>query len=118
VDQHVKDEERHQADHQERSSSVAGMFGEAEGLDDQEEVEPEDDDHADEPPLFSEDGEDEVGVAGGDEAELSLRAALEALAVDAAGADGNLGLRDLVTLSERIAVGIEKSKDALLLIRL
>src|SRR5213075_1149669 len=97
------------------AAAVARVLGERQRLQDQEQVEPEDDGHADEAPLLAEDGEDEGGVAGGEELQLRLRPLLEALSVNAAGADGDLGLRDLIAAPERVAVGVEEGDDAVLL---
>ena len=61
-----------------------------------EEVEQQDADAADEAVLLAEGGEDEVGVGNGQEVALGLGALVGALAPETAGADGDLGLQDLV----------------------
>src|SRR5438105_1662632 len=94
------------------------MFRERERLDDQEKIEAEDDHDADESPLFAEHCEDEVCVAGGEEFELRLCAVSKSLAVNAAGSDGDLRLRHLVSRAKRIAFGIQENENALLLISL
>src|SRR5690606_5997245 len=59
----------------------------------------------------------EVGVALRNEVELRLRPVQPALALYAAGTDGDLRLDDVVAGSGRIAVGVEEGQDAVLLVR-
>src|SRR3954447_6946468 len=114
----MEDEEGDEADGEEGAAAVARLFGYGQRLRDEEEVEAEDDHDADEAPFLAERGEDEIGVMRRKEVELCLGALPESFSVNAAGADGDLGLRNLVALAERIAVGIEKGDDAVLLVRL
>ena len=93
-------------------------FATDERLDDQEQIQREHDADADEAPLLAEDGEDEVGVAGGEVLEVDLRPVQESFAGDAAGAGGDLGLHHLIAGAERIARRIEEDHDPLFLKRL
>jgi hypothetical protein len=54
--------------------------------------------------FFGEHGEDEVGVALGEEFELGLGAFPPALAEDATGADGDGRLDDMKALAERVGL--------------
>ena len=73
---------------------------------------------ADEAVLFAEGGEDEVGVGDGEEVALGLGALVGALAPDAAGADGDQGLADLVAGALGVGVGVDEGVDAGLLVGL
>jgi hypothetical protein len=59
--------------------------------------------------LLAEGGEDEVGVRDGNEGSLSLRALAFALAPDAAGADGDFGLEDLVAGAVGVVAGVREA---------
>ena len=61
-------------------------------------------------------GEDEVGGALGNELQVRLRALHEALAADAAGADGDHALDDVEALAQRVLGRVEQRADALLLV--
>src|SRR3981081_920831 len=67
-------------------------------------------------PLLDEGGEDEVGLLLGQEVQRRLGALQETLAERAPGADGDLGLGDVVAGAQRIAVGIEEGEHALALV--
>jgi hypothetical protein len=58
---------------------------------------------ADEAELLGQGGEDEVGLLFGQEVQLALRAQAKALAQKAAGAQGDLGLQDVVAVAGRVA---------------
>ena len=66
--------------------------------------------------LLGEGREDEVGVPDGEEAEPALGPLLPALADDAAGADGDPRLADLVAGAAGREVGVEEGADAVLLV--
>ena len=68
--------------------------------------------------LFAEGGEDEVGVGDGKEVALGLGALVGAFAPDAAGADGDEGLANLVAGAAGVGVGVEEGVDARLLVGL
>ena len=68
------------ADDQERADAVLGQFGRVETSHDDEEIQPERDQHAQEPVLLGEHGEDEVVVRDGQEAVAALRPLPEPLA--------------------------------------
>src|SRR6185437_190973 len=71
---------------------------------------------ADETPFLGEHGEDEIGLLLRQEGEMRLRPLHEALAEDAAGADGDLGLEAVISGAQRIALRIEEGVDAVLLV--
>ena len=71
---------------------------------------------ADEADLLGQHGEDEVGLLLRQEAQLALRALQEALAPDAARAERDLRLDDVVAGAERIALGVEEGEHPLLLV--
>ena len=92
-----------------RSAAVWAFWIEAH---EDEEVEQQNAHGADEAVLFAEGGEDEVGVGDGEEVALGLGALVGALAPDAAGADGDQGLADLVAGAAGVGVGVDEGVDA------
>jgi hypothetical protein len=79
-------------------------------------VNPASSDHAGQAELLGEGGEDEVGGALGDELQVRLRALHEALAGEAARADGDHALHDVEALAQRVARRVEQGAHALLLV--
>src|SRR5205807_2426167 len=69
-------------------------------------------DPADEAPLFRHGGEDEVRVTLGQILEVALAAVKEAFAPDSTGADRDLGLGDVIAGALWIALRVEKDVDA------
>src|SRR5450756_782765 len=112
LDRDVEDEQ----DDENRPAAVARVPREREGACDEEAVEREKDRDAHEPPLLGERREDEVGVADGQETEPALGSLLPALAEDAARADRDSGLPDLVARAPRGEVRIEERADPVLLV--
>src|SRR6202046_2655308 len=68
--------------------------------------------------LFTESGEDEVGVGDGEKVTLSLGALLGALAPDAAGADGDQRLADLVDGAFGVVVRVDEAGQTCFLVGL
>ena len=77
---------------------------------DDEQVEREQDRGADEAALLGVRGEHEVGRVLGQVVQLRLRRALDPAAVDAAGADRSLRLREVVGRAARVAVRVEEAR--------
>ena len=73
---------------------------------------------ADETALFGKHGEDEVGMALGQEGHLALGPLAEALAGKLAGTDGDLRLVRVVAAPQRIDARIDEGLDPVLLIGL
>ena len=61
-------------------------------------------------------GEDEVGVLLGQEIKARLGAAEIASAEDAARAERDLGLEDVIAVAQRILLGVEEGEQALALV--
>ena len=95
---------------------VPGELGGLEDPPQPEEIEPEDHGHAEEAHLLGEHREDEVGVAGGQVAELGLAALAEPLAQETARAHRDLRLDLLVAGPAGIEGGVEEGVDARLLV--
>src|SRR5450830_1804450 len=112
LDRDVEDEQ----DDENRPAAVARVPREGQRACDEEAVEREKDRDAHEPPLLGERREDEVGVADGQETEPALGSLLPALAEDAARADRDSGLPDLVARAPRGEVRIEERADPVLLV--
>ena len=72
---HLERKARNDASHQIRAEAVLGQPGRLERSQNHEQIEPERDEHADEPLLLREDREDEIVVRDGQELVLPLRAA-------------------------------------------
>src|SRR5450759_3132579 len=106
----------HEQDDENRPAAVARVPRERQTARDEEAVEREKDRDAHEPPLLGERREDEVGVADGQETEPALGSLLPALAEDAARADRDSGLPDLVARAPRGEVRIEERADPVLLV--
>ena len=68
--------------------------------------------------LLTKCGKDKVRIRDGQKVALGLAAVLRALAPDAAGADGDEGLSNLVTAAARVVIRSYEAGEALLLIRL
>src|SRR5208282_396325 len=68
------------------------------------------------PEFLADDGEDEVGRALRQEFQLCLTAVHVSLAENAARADGNLRLDDMIARAEPIGLGIEECQDTLALV--
>ncbi len=66
--------------------------------------------------LLAEGGEDEVGIGDGEEVALGLGALVGAFAPDAAGADGDERLANLIAGAARIGVRVDEGVDARLLV--
>ena len=81
-----------------------------------EEIEADEQQRAEQSELLADDGEHEVGGALGQELELSLCTAQKAFAGDAARADGDGRLDDVVARAERIGLRIEEGEHALALV--
>src|SRR5690606_39381761 len=67
--------------------------------------------------LFADDGEDEIGVPGGQKVQLRLGAAEQAFAEKAARADGDHGLDDVPAFVVAVAVRVQEHDEAVDLIR-
>ena len=78
---------------------------------DQEQEKKEQDETADEPPLFGEDGKDEVRVLFGEEVQLALGPLEKAFAEEGAGPDGDLRLVDMVSGFQWVEVGVQEGEE-------
>ena len=76
----------------------------------------EEDANADEAGFFGDDREDEVGAGFGQEFELRLRALHVAFAKEAARADGDFRLDDVVAVAEGVGFGVKQGQHAIALV--
>src|SRR5690606_13243539 len=110
-------EGQHDATGQQPPEGVLRGHGDVETAPQYRHVQPDQEQHAQQSELLGQHRQDEVGVALRNEVELRLRPVQPALALYAAGTDGDLRLDDVVAGSGRIAVGVEEGQDAVLLVR-
>ena len=103
-------------EHEKHASAVARGLRELQRPQKERGEEAQDEDDAEEPPLLGDDRQNEVRVLDGQETQLALRAAAESLAREAARADGDLGLADLVAGAEHVGVGVQERADPRLLV--
>ena len=96
VDGDLENDDGDHAHDDKGAGQVGGCLGILDEAHEDEEIEEQDAERADEAVLLAECGEDEVGVGDGEEIALGLGTLVGALAPDAAGADGNEGLSNLV----------------------
>src|SRR5437870_5649145 len=75
-------------------------------------------DHTGKTQFFTNHRENEIRMAGWQETQLVLRAVENTLADQPPGTDCNLGLRNLITLAQRIPLRIEEGQNTFLLVRL
>ena len=97
---------------QERAEAVAVGDRRGDAEDHDQRVEQEQRHRAHEAELLGERGEDEVGVLFGQEVQPGLGALHEAAPREAARAERDLGLGDVVAGAERVGVGVEEGEDA------
>ena len=93
-----------------------GLQADAHAATDDVQVETHQQDETDETKLLAEYRKDEIGMALGQEFQLGLGAIEPALAKQTTGADGNLGLDDVVTGPQRIGLRIQKGQHPLSLV--
>ena len=92
------------------------LDGDKQAARDDEQVQRQQRQHAEQSEFLAHDREDEIRITLGKEFELCLRAVGPAFAKQSPGADGDLGLDDVVAGPQRIAVRVEQREHALLLI--
>src|ERR671916_374719 len=99
VDEDVKEEDGGDAGGDEDAEAVPGDGRDVEDPPDENEEQPQEQEAPDEASPFGQVGEDKVGVVLRQEAQVSECGGIQALAGDAAGSYGDLGLEDLIALS-------------------
>ena len=112
VDERLEDEpDRHPGRHQ-HAEHVVGELGGADRAEHDDAEQGDDDGGADEAEFLARDGEDEVGLDRGDEVAAGERAVEQALAVQAAGADRDLGLEAVVAGAGQVLGGVQERRSA------
>src|SRR5581483_11473154 len=112
----VPEDNRDHAENQQRAEAILGALHLAQAVGDHDEVEKQQHGAADKAPFLGKNREDEIGVLRRQKVEAVLRAVEKALAEEPPRADGDLRLNHVIAGAERIAIGIEKSEDAVALI--
>src|SRR6185437_7147461 len=116
IDEDVEEEVGGDAERQQSPELAAAAEGDGVAIDEDAGVEREQQQAAHEAPFLGQHGEDEVGVLLRQEGEMRLAPLHEALAENAARADGDLGLQAVIAGAERVVLGIDEIEDAVLLI--
>src|ERR1041384_7197670 len=98
------------------SKEAAAAQGDGKGVADQDDIEPEQDQAADEAEFLRDHREDEIGLLLGQKAQMGLGPEQEPLAEEPPGAERDLRLSDVVAGPERILLRVEKGIEAGLLI--
>src|SRR5690554_1145022 len=109
--------ERHAAG-QQLAEGLLGVVGDVEAPGDDQQIDQYQQGHPDQTELLGQHGNDEVGMPFGQEVQMGLGALQPALAIDAARADGCLGLDDVPAGPQRVALGIEQRQHPLFLVRM
>ena len=113
VDEDLEEKRDDDAARDDRGEQVAGDGDDPQAPPDDEQVQQEQDRRADEAALLRERGEDEVGRVLRQVREVRLRRACHAASVEAAGADGDVRLRDVVGRPARVGVRVQEAGPAL-----
>ncbi len=116
VDEDVEEDRAGQAERQQPAEMVAAAQRDGEAVAEDDHVDEDHPEPAQQAELLGQHGEDEVGLLLGQEVEVALRALQEAAAGDAAGAERDLRLQDVVAGAQRVAVRVEEGQHAALLV--
>ena len=116
VDEHVDEERQAQRAGEQPAERVLRFGRDVQAAADEREIQHEQQAQAEQAELLRHDREDEVRRALRQELEVRLRAVQPALAEQAARADRDLRLNDVVARAERIGLGIQEREHARLLI--
>src|ERR1051326_5341023 len=98
------------------SEEAAAAQGDGKGVADQDDIEPEQDQAADEAEFLRDHREDEIGLLLGQKAQMGLGPEQEPLAEEPPGAERDLRLGDVIARPERILLRVEKGIEAGLLV--
>jgi hypothetical protein len=118
VDRDLENEDRCHAHHQERTWQICGCLSVLNQTHQYQKVYQEHKNRADEAVFFAESGKDEVCVRDRQEVALGLGSLIGASSEDAAVADGNFGLQNLIPGAAWVSVGVHEAGETGLLIGL